>query len=178
MADVAATSTDREQVYDLMIRYGRCIDAKELDRDELFRACYTEDATIQYDAWDGPGTPLVGLEGFKRYWGDSPLPFEGFHQFTNFSFEIDGDEGAYKCLGVAYHWPRGARFPGDAPVAMVGVRYENRVRRTERGWRIAEQRNIPVWTSGDQSIFGQFGADEAQDPATGPRGQSQGTDRG
>lgn len=153
-ARMASASTDREQVYDLMVSYGRCVDAH--DHELLIRSCYAEDVVVQYDSWSGAGTPIAGVEGFRRFWGDVPLPWDSTHQFTNFTFDLGDAEGAYTCLAIATHWPRGAAFPGDVPVLTVGLRYENRVRRVDGGWRITSQRNIPLWATGDPNVCARF----------------------
>lgn len=149
------TLTDRQQIYDLQVRYGRCVDTH--DHDGLIRTCYTDDVVVQYDPVGGQGRPLVGWDEFVRVWDNNwPPPWDNFHQFTNFTFEIDGDEGAYSCLGLAQHWPRKADFSGHVPLFTVGLRYENRVRRTRDGWRIVRQHNITLWTSGDPQVCAQF----------------------
>lgn len=156
-ARTGAGPTDREQVYDLMVHYGRCVDTH--DRELLIRSCYTDDVVVQYDAWVHPGEPISGAEAFRRFWGEGPLDWDSTHQFTNFTFDLGDDEGAYSCLATATHWPRGAEFPADVPVFTVGLRYENRVRRIDSGWRIAVQRNIPLWATGDPTVCARFPTD-------------------
>lgn len=151
---MAGRSTDREQVYDLMVRYGRCVDAH--DHEGLIETVYTSDVVVIYEPWEGPIEPIVGVDAWREFWGDGPPNWESSHQFTNFAFEIGDDDGTYSCLALAQHWPRLAPFPAEVPLATVGLRYEVRVRRTADGWRIAEQRNVPLWCSGDMQVLTEF----------------------
>lgn len=147
--------TDREQIYDLKVRYGRAVDSYDTG---LIRSCFTEDATWRYDPIHGEGQLMRGWEEFSIFWVQMQEPMECMHQFTNFTFDIDGDEAAYSCLLLAQHWPRGADFSGKVPLYTVGGRYESRARRTESGWRIYEHREKTLWDWGDASaIWGPHG---------------------
>ena len=147
--------TDREQIYDLKIRYGRAVDTYDT---ELIRSCFTEDATMRYDPTDGEGTLMKGWGDFSAFWVKMQEPMRCTHQFTNFTYEIDGDDAAYSCLLLAQHWPRHADFSGKVPLFTVGGRYDSRARRTDRGWRIYEHREKTLWVCGDASaVWGSGG---------------------
>ena len=147
--------TDREQIYDLMVCYGRAVDTYDT---ELIRSCFTDDATIRYDPINGEGRLMRGWKDFSVFWVQMQEPMQCMHQFTNFSFEINGDEAAYSCLLLAQHWPRGSDFTGKVPLYTVGGRYDSRVCRTESGWRIYEHREKTFWDWGDaNAIWGPIG---------------------
>lgn len=138
--------TDREQLYDLMVRYGRAVDTYDT---ALIRSCFTDDATLRYDPINGEGHLMRGWEDFSTFWVQMQEPMQCMHQFTNFTFEISGDDAAYSCLLLAQHWPRGQAFSGKMSLYTVGGRYDDRARRTERGWRIYEHREKTFWDCGD-----------------------------
>ena len=142
--------TDRELIYDLKIRYGRAVDTYDT---ELIRSCFTEDATMRYDVIGGEGPLMYGWKDFSIYWVEMQEPMECMHQFTNFTFDIDGDDAAYSCMLLAQHWPRGADFTSKVPLFTVGGRYNSRARHTESGWRIYEHRQKTHWTCGDPSAI-------------------------
>ena len=138
--------SDREQLYDLKVRYGRAVDTFDTD---LIRSCFTDDITLRYDPIDGEGQLMRGWADFSVFWEKMQPPMQCTHQFTNFTFDIHGDDAAYSCLLLAQHWPRGADFSGPVPLFLVGGRYDSRARRTKDGWRIYEHREKTFWTSGD-----------------------------
>ena len=147
--------TDREQIYDLKVRYGRAVDTYDTD---LMRSCFTEDATWRYDPIGGEGQLMCGWKEFSVFWVQMQEPMQCTHQFTNFTFDIHGDDAAYSCLLLAQHWPRGADFVNEVPFFTVGGRYDSRARRTTSGWRIYEHREKTFWQSGDASaVWGTLG---------------------
>ena len=138
--------TDREQIYDLKVRYGLAVDTYDTD---LMRSCFTEDATWRYDPIGSEGQLMRGWKEFSIFWVQMQEPMQCTHQFTNFTFDIRGDEAAYSCLLLAQHWPRGADFLNTVPLFTVGGRYDSRGRRTAAGWRIYEHRERTLWQRGD-----------------------------
>ena len=147
--------TDREQIYDLMIRYGRAVDSYDT---ALIRSCFTDDATMRYDPIEGEGPLMHGWAEFSIFWVRMQEPMRCTHQFTNFTFDIQGDEAAFSCLLLAQHWPRGADFLDKVPLYTVGGRYDSRTRRTESGWRICAHREKTLWDQGNASaVWGRRG---------------------
>jgi SnoaL-like protein len=141
--------SDREQLYDLMVRYGRANDTHDA---ELVRTCFTDDVVARYDPFTGP-VPLQGWDEFIASWLGGLEHIDCAHQFTNFTYDLDGDEGSFSCLLSAQHWPRGAELSDDRPNYTVGARYDNRVRRTPDGWRITSLHLTTLWLAGDSSVF-------------------------
>jgi len=142
--------TDREQIYDLKVRYGRAVDTFDTD---LIRSCFTPDATWRYDPIGGTGTLMQGWSEFSIFWVALQEPMECTHQFTNFTFDIEGDDAAYSCLLLAQHWPRGSDFTREVPLFTVGGRYDSRARRTPDGWRIYKHRETTLWSRGDATAI-------------------------
>ena len=142
--------TDREQVYDLKIRYGRAVDTCDL---ELMRSCFTDDATFQYDPINGQGALMQSWDEFMVFWKRMQDPMRCLHQFTNFTFDFRGDDCGYSCLLFAQHWPRAADFSGDVACYTTGGRYDSRARRTESGWRIYQHHAQMLWGAGDANAL-------------------------
>lgn len=144
--------TDREQIYDLKVRYGRAVDTYDT---ALMRSCFTEDVTLRYDPIGGEGLLMRGWDEFSIFWTQMQESMQCTHLFTNFTFNIDADDAAYSCLLLAQHWPRGADFSSPVSLFTVGGRYDSRARRTQNGWRIYEHRERTLWQRGDaQAIWG------------------------
>ena len=147
--------TDREQIEDLMIRYGRSNDTRD---PELLRTCVTDDIVALYEPFVGP---VRGWENFVASWLAGIAPLGGTHHFSNFTFDVDGDVGAYTCLVFAAHWPRDAALSTDMPLFLTGARYENDVRRTDDGWRITHIHLMTQWMTGDAGVVGHFRGTDA-----------------
>ncbi len=144
--------SDREEIYDLMVRYGRATDTHDI---ELARTCFAADVSAQYEPF---GRPLEDYDALMTSWIEGLEPIQTSHHFSNFTYEIDGNDGSYSCLLIAQHWPRGTEAFGDTPMYIVGARYDNRVRRTPEGWRITRLHLRTLWGSGDPDVLGHLGS--------------------
>ncbi|MCP5365669.1 MAG: nuclear transport factor 2 family protein [Hyphomicrobiales bacterium] len=149
--------SDREQLYDLKVRYGRAVDTYDT---ELLRSCFADDATWRYDPIGGVGPLMRGWSEFSAFWVRMQEPMQCTHHFSNFTFDIMGDDAGYSCLLFAQHWPRGADFSSNVPFMTVGGRYDSRARRTNHGWEIYEHRETTLWSSGSSEII--WGAPRCQ----------------
>ena len=70
------------------------------------------------------------------------------HFMGNQLVEVDGDEGMVETYAVAFHWA-GERAGADDPANLVvGVRYQDSVVRSDRGWLIARRHVDPDWRVG------------------------------
>ena len=141
--------SDREQIYDLMVRYGRANDTHDAD---LARTLFTEDITAKYEPYSGE---LVGFDAFMDRWIGGLERIQTTHQFTNFEFDVNGDEdeGSFSCLLLAQHWPRDLEPFGDTPMYTNGSRYDCTVRRTGDGWKISHLHLRTLWASGDPQVL-------------------------
>ena len=105
-----AALADRARIYDLMVRYGRANDTADL---ELVRTCFTDDLVAEVVPWT---ERFEGLEAFLESWTRGMAAFHSTHHFSNFTFEVDGDEGAYSCLLIGQHWARGTVGSAGTPI--------------------------------------------------------------
>ena len=72
------------------------------------------------------------------------MPFE--HDGAVHQVRVDGDTATNRCYLQAQHVVGGANY-------IVGGRYEDRLVRTDDGWRIAHRALIVMWTEGDPSVL-------------------------
>lgn len=145
-----AQSSDRQHIYDLKIRYGIAVDTCDKD---LMRSCFTDNATWRYDPIGSQGPLMRGWDEFSVFWDQMQEQLACTHQFTNFTFDIDGDDAGYSCLLLAQHWARNADFTSPVSLFTVGGRYQSRARRTDRGWCIYEHRQTTLWQYGNASAI-------------------------
>ena len=130
--------TDREEIRELLMEYGRCLDAKDFDRKvELFApegrlelpfGVLTTSDMVEMD------TKFVG--GYAALW----------HAYSNLSITVSGDEASAYCYFNSVH-VHGA----DTDHGTIGGAYEISLRRIDGAWRIVVIRDIFVWRSGDQA---------------------------
>jgi 3-phenylpropionate/cinnamic acid dioxygenase small subunit len=118
----------RQDVAELLVRYATGIDRRDWP---LFRSCFTDDCDADYGdigRWHGADALTSWMEGTHAVCGPT------LHRITNQS--VERDDG-----GLA------ARSYVDAivmgPDNLAGVRaigyYDDRLRRGDDGWRIAER---------------------------------------
>jgi hypothetical protein len=120
---VPSTTDDRVAIHELIALHGHLFDAGELDRlDELF----TDD--VVFDVDDFGGGELHGIAAVReaaRTLGDqNPL---GHHTTNVVVIELDVDQARVHSKGI------GINLDGS----VTTVVYEDVVRRTARGWRLA-----------------------------------------
>jgi hypothetical protein len=137
--------TDREQVLDLMVRYGRACDTKDWD---LLASCFVPDAVIRYRSF---GEEIRGVRALEEYLRGALDPLDATqHLFTNFAYELDGDLGRFRCSLQAQH-VRTACAGG--PLFTVGGTYEIDVARNADGWRIRRLQFEPIWMDGNPEVL-------------------------
>ncbi len=140
MTVAIAWLADRIAVVDTVIAYSSAID----DRDwSLFEGVFTSDVV-----WDsssagrrctGPAEILAEIRpGIER------LDFTQ-HFVTNHVVTVSGDDANHSCYYLAQHLRAGERF-------IAAGRYQDRLRRTESGWRIASRLLLNTWTDGDVNV--------------------------
>jgi 3-phenylpropionate/cinnamic acid dioxygenase small subunit len=117
--------TDRAAIQDVLLRYARGVDHRDLD---LVAACFTPDAS--YEGALARGTiaeALVRLrDRIARY--DSTMHFIG-----NQLIEVNGDTAKSETYAVAYHR---LTERGEARLFSVAVRYLDELVRDGGQWRI------------------------------------------
>jgi len=116
---------DRAAIQDLMLRYARGVDRRDLD---LVASCFTPDAA--YEGALASGTIADALtrlrDSMARY--DSTMHFIG-----NQLIEINGDAARSETYAIAYHR---LTQNGEAKLFTVGVRYLDALTHEGDEWRI------------------------------------------
>ncbi len=124
--------SDRIEINDLLIRYTSAIDQKDW---ALLDRCFTPDARLDYTSAGG----IAGDYPRVRAWLEkalSPFPMT-VHYVTNSQVELDGDTATAR---TAVLNPMGYLDEGGAMHTFtVGAYYNDRLVRTDDGWRIRER---------------------------------------
>ena len=124
--------SDRIEIDDLLIRYTVAIDTKDW---ELLDTVYTPDAKIDYTTSGG----IKGEYPEVRTWLAKALaPFTMTqHLISNSVVQIDGDTATARTMVFN---PMGTEDgKGGLKLFYVGAWYDDKLVRTEDGWRIAER---------------------------------------
>lgn len=134
MSDAAIRELlDRQAVADLMVRYADCVDARDFDG---AAATFAEDGTADYLT----GRLHRGRPEIARVLGGILRHFERTsHHLTNHRAWIDGD--AARAVTYVYAFHRMA--DGDRPWHFWG-RHDDRLRRVDGAWLIADRRLVGV----------------------------------
>jgi 3-phenylpropionate/cinnamic acid dioxygenase small subunit len=127
-----AADTDRAAQHDIaqvLVRYTSGIDRRDWD---LFRTCFTEDCRADY----GDIGSWQGVDGLTDYMVAAHAGMgHTLHRLSNVAVTVDGDEAeARSYVDAVIMAP-----DGGSGVNAVGF-YDDRLRRTGDGWRIAERR--------------------------------------
>jgi 3-phenylpropionate/cinnamic acid dioxygenase small subunit len=120
---------DRAAIHDLIMRYARGVDRRDLD---LVASCFAADAA--YDGALGRGGIDVVLAALRER---MPRYRTTMHFLTNPLIEVQGDVAACETYALVYH-----RLENDDDVEdfIVGVRYVDELARRSEGWRIVRRR--------------------------------------
>lgn len=124
--------SDRLQINDLLTRYTNAIDSKDWS---LLDTCFTPDAHLDYTSAGG----VAGDYPKVRQWLEKALaPFAmTVHFISNSTVELEGDEARARTYVLN---PMGFPKPdGSLHIFTVGAFYNDRLVRTEAGWRIRER---------------------------------------
>ena len=135
MSDLEARITRLEAESDirkLKARYLNACDAKDV---EAIRACFTEDAVIEF-----PPIGSFGLEGLIDIFTQmaATTPITDVHHGHNGEITVSGGTATGKWnLGFATYDPREKTF------RMLASFYDDEYRKTENGWLISFTRSTP-----------------------------------
>ncbi len=133
--------SDRLEIQSLLTRYCTAIDGKNFDDlDEVFIG----EAFIDY-------TSAGGVKGeypeVKEWLGKALALFPMTqHVVSNFEIEVSGNEARSRC--VFYNpmgLPGGTNQPDELKLFFIGGYYNDKLVRTEKGWRIAERIEETSW---------------------------------
>lgn len=133
--------SDRVEITELVARFVMAVDEKNW---ASAAACFTTDATIDFGGRVGPvdGAGRVA-EVLRRTIGNVTTTQ---HAVTNSVVRLDGDRATHVAYIVAYH-QRGDDF------YTVGCRYDDRLVRTDAGWRLFHRVLHRVWKTGDPDVL-------------------------
>jgi hypothetical protein len=119
--------TDRQDIVDVLLRYATGIDSRDWP---LFRTCFTDDAHFDYGqlgTWNSP--ELLTQYMLKSHFGPS------LHRLSNFVIDITGDQATSRTYVDAI-----VMGPKGYGVVHTFGWYDDTLRRTPQGWRIAFRR--------------------------------------
>jgi hypothetical protein len=135
IADQVRELMDRAAIHDVLLRYARGVDRKDLD---LVASCFTPDATYEGALASGSARAALAAlpERMARY-------ASTMHVIGNHLIELDGDRATSEAYAIAFHRRAGATEPADL---VVGIRYvDELVRRGDR-WQIRRRVVHREWT--------------------------------
>jgi 3-phenylpropionate/cinnamic acid dioxygenase small subunit len=130
---------DRQQIQDVLVRYAEGIDRRDF---EAVASCFMTDARACYGGRNvGPGVETI-VEFLRHGVGSS---LSSTHLVGNLQIEVDGDRATSVSATIAVHVVEGAT--DGTRVLIRGLRYHDRLKRGEAGWRIAERVHEQRWTA-------------------------------
>ena len=137
------TLLDEREIHRVATRYCRALDTKNWSvLDDVFLPDATADLS-------GP-SDLVGIDEIRsrirtalEHLDDSQ------HLVGNHEVAVDGDTATHRCYLQAQHVRRAAT---GGPNYIVAGRYEDRLVRTDVGWRIAHRTLVVMWTEGNLAV--------------------------
>jgi hypothetical protein len=128
----AAEIADRIEIDDLLTRYAHAVDTRDW---LLYESCFTADAFIDYTSSGG----IKGRLAEVRQWLSDVMPVFAMtqHLVINRSIKLNGDKATsrsyfFNPLGL----PDGK---GGMTLYFDGGYYNDKLVRTEHGWRISER---------------------------------------
>lgn len=143
MTDPLTVLQDRQEIADVLHRYGYALDGRDWDG---LRACFLPDVVGHYG-----GDPLQGYEAIEELCRVTLEPLSvSQHLIGNVTVSVDGDAASATCYLHAQHVLPGT--PGGEQFIFAG-RYLDLLVRTPDGWRIAERTLEAMWTSGNPAVI-------------------------
>jgi ketosteroid isomerase-like protein len=140
-------------IMNLASQYAHTLD--DCDWDGL-GACFTPDAVVEFTAQP---EPLRGRQAIVDFIRTGRRRFDVTqHVIGTPSVEVVGDTAQASFYVVAQHV---VGRDGPTRRCVVGVRYDDALRRTSEGWRLAHRKTRRLWTEGDATLV------ESPDPSEG-----------
>jgi len=135
MSDLETRIAKLEAESDIRKLKARYLNACDAKNEEAIRACFTQDAEIEF-----PPLGSFDLDGLMAIFDQmaATTPIVDVHHGHNGEIEIDGDRATGRWnLGFATYDPREKTF------RMLASFYEDRYRKTDKGWRISYTKSTP-----------------------------------
>ena len=134
---------DEREIHQVALRYCRALDTKDW---ALLDDVFVPEATGQL----GIPTTLVGIEAIReRIRGALQHLDESQHLVGNHEIAVDGDAATHRCYLQAQHIREAAT---GGPHYIVAGRYEDRLARTDAGWRITHRTLTVMGTEGNVAV--------------------------
>jgi hypothetical protein len=141
---IELTALDRLDIIELQSIYAWGIDMKEGSK---FALAFAEDIETDY----GHLGRMKGLDFFTRWMDTFHAPFDATqHLISNHWLTVEGDEVVYRSYVIANMVCKGA--PGGDHMGGGGW-YQDRVVRTDAGWRIRSRDVKNIWRTGNVGIL-------------------------
>lgn len=134
---------DERNIVAVAVRYCRALDTKDWP---ALRTVFLDDATAQL----GRPTMITGIDAIvDRITAALEHLDVSQHLVGNHEVAVDGDTATHRCYFQAQHVRASAK--GGANYIIAG-RYEDRLTRTDGGWRIAHRTLTVMWTEGNVGV--------------------------
>jgi 3-phenylpropionate/cinnamic acid dioxygenase small subunit len=139
---------DRAEINDLIIRYATAVDTRDND---TLAACFADDAEASFGGVPVPGRGGPAVVSFLgSLGGGTPqpaTPIKTSHLFMNVEITLDGDEADASSRALV------CSVRGEPEqVRFRGISYDDRMRRTSDGWRIAKRVHSVGWEGAAESV--------------------------
>lgn len=133
-------------IIDVTIRYCWAIDTGDWDAlDQVF----LPDATAMLGSRE-----VAGLDAIKQRIARSLSPLDlSQHMVNTHQVIVDGSTATSRCYMHAQHVRVAADVDGAGSLYVVAGRYEDRLERTDDGWRIRHRDLIPMWAQGNERVI-------------------------
>ena len=144
---------DRQEVGEVLCRYAHALDAEDWAsmREDVFVA----DAVVNFPELE----PLVGIDAIVGLISGMVVGLDATQHLVGTTVvAVDGDSATARGYVRAQHFAAGA--PGGDEFTVVGT-YEDELRRTPGGWRIARRTMVPSWADGNPGVL-EFGQERAR----------------
>ena len=136
---------DRLAITDILYQYATGLDSRDW---EMLRDCFTDDAVCDFLEFGGVNEgkdAIVALCSGVLSGLDASQHLVGNPRVT-----LDGDRATSACYFQAQHF---LTSPAGGNTYLVGGRYEDRLRRTDAGWKIEHRTLYCSWQDGNAGVF-------------------------
>lgn len=127
--------SDRDDIVAVLTNYATGLDARDW---ELWRSVFLDEVVFDLSSWSGLKPRALETDRVvaaqARIFAEL---VETQHFFTNHRIQIDGDTARAQMHMRAEHWLADPGIEGTDRYTMFGY-YDDRLRRTSDGWKIAE----------------------------------------
>ena len=141
---------DRLGISEVLDDYARGVDSKDWD---LVLSVFTDDAQLDYSATGGPtGNAQEVVDWIAASVGPMAMTQ---HHITNRHITIDGDDAV--CIAELFAPIGMPSGDGKMSLLFTGGSYNDRLRRTKEGWKIASRTFERSWLASGPEASGPSG---------------------